>query len=308
MTRVIGLDVGSGFTKAYDGAHMAMFPSVYAYRQSNDWENNGRIEGVGKQALEIAQHPDAVVIYPVINGKVQHSAYVNLLREALRRSHVLSFEKIALVTGLPYDMGKRDREAIKELMQAELQRGTVEVYPQAVGTLFQVDAKDGFIINIGHGTAELTAFEKLEALTGMSESIAADYVLRRVATEIQRRFGFKATTENLIELVSGRVSEISAFGKKTVRRDQIETVLRESIQHLAEKIGYDTKALLSQLPPGLKCSSTVILSGGGSMMVGLAKMLEKELGVKLIQPADPIYSNVLGYFKMGLKLHASDPA
>ena len=308
MTRVIALDIGSGYTKAYDGSHMAMFASVYAYRQSNDWENKGRIEGVGKEALEIAKHPDAVVIYPVIDGKVQHSAYVNLLREALRRSHVLSFEKIALVTGLPYDTGKKDREAIRELMQAELQTGTVEIYPQAVGTLFQVDAKDGFIINIGHGTSELTAFEKLEPLTGMSESIAADYVLRRVGTDIQRRFGFKPTTDSLIQLVVGRVSEVKAFGKKSVRREQIETVLQEALKHLAEKIGYDAKALLSQLPPGVKCSSTVILSGGGSQLMGLPQMIEKELGCKVIQSPDPIYSNVLGFYKIGLKVHATDPA
>ena len=305
---IVGLDIGSGFTKAWNNRTMAMFPSLYSYRQSNDWEQNGRIEGVGEKALEIGQHPDAVVIRPVIDGKIQHSAYIKLLQEALQRLHVPSFEKIVLVTGLPYDTSRKDREDIRNLLRSENEVGEIDVYPQAVGTLFHINAQSGFVINVGHGTSELGAFENLEPLTGMSDNMASDYVLRQVGTEISRRFGFKPTTDTLIELVASRVSEVHAFGKKTVRRDQIEPVLNDALKHLAEKLAYDSKALLSQLPPGLKCSSNIIVSGGGSLMVGLPQMIEKELGCKVIQPSDPIYSNVLGFYKMGLRLHGSKNA
>ena len=89
MARIIALDIGSGFTKCFDGKRKIIFPSIYSYRQPNLWEENSDIiEGIGESALEISQHPNSVTLYPVIDGIPQHSAYIKLAEEALSRLRI----------------------------------------------------------------------------------------------------------------------------------------------------------------------------------------------------------------------------
>ena len=307
MVRVVGLDIGSGYTKAYDGFQMVIFPSIYAYRQPGLWDENGIIEGVGQKALEIAQHPDAIALYPVVDGKPQHSAYAKLMQEACRRLHISFFKDICLVTGLPFDSGKEDRDSLKALLKSHFNLPEISIYPQAVGTLFDLDAKNGVILNIGHGTSEIAAIEQLSLLAGMSDPLASDYILNALSNSIQTRYGFKPNTKTLVDLISGKVRAIDGFSKASVRvrRHDIDDILQSTVKHLVDKISYDARALLARLPPGLACSTEIIVSGGGSMIHGVPELLERELKCHITQPTDPIFSNVLGFYKMGLRLHAN---
>lgn len=192
MVRVVALDIGSGFTKCFDGNHRIIFPSVYSYRQSGLWEEKeGIVEAVGEQALAIAQHPNAVTLYPVIDGKPQHQAFIKLAEESLNQLRIGFFEDVCLVTGLPYETGKEDRERIKSLLKDKLGLRQLAVYPQAVGTLFDLDLQSATVINIGHGTTEIVVIEKLNVLGGISEPLASDYVLTSLANNIQAKHGFK---------------------------------------------------------------------------------------------------------------------
>jgi len=46
-----------------------------------------------------------------------------------------------------------------------------------------------------------------------------------------------------------------------------------------------------------------MLSGGGSLIEGIRDNIEQRLYYDVIQPSDPIFSNVFGFFKMGKKLY-----
>ncbi len=183
MSRIVALDVGSGFTKCYDGKHKIIFPSVYSYRQSTLWEEGSAIEAVGEKALEISQYPNAVTLYPVIDGKPQHSAYIKLAEEALNKLKRGFLDKVNLITGLPYETGKDDRERIKKLLKNELSLNEIVVYPQSLGTLFDLDLKSATVINIGHGTTEIIIIENLNPLGGMSEPLASDYILTSLSNQ-----------------------------------------------------------------------------------------------------------------------------
>ena len=304
MSRIIGLDIGSGFTKCFDGKQKIIFPSVYSYRQPNLWEENSEIiEGIGESALEISQHPNAVTLYPVIDGIPQHSAYTKLAEEALRRLKIHFFEDICLVTGLPYEIGKAEKERIKELLKDELSLNEISAYPQSIGTLFDIELKSATVINIGHGTTEILIVENLNSLFGMSEPLASDYILTALSNHIHSKYGFKPSTNNIVDLVSGKIDEITTFDKTTVHKKEIENQLRDSVKHLSDKICYNIRYLLSQLPPNLKCSKKIVLSGGGSLISGMCKAIEQGLNCKVTQPSDPIFSNVYGFYKMGKKLY-----
>ena len=303
MARVVALDIGSGYTKCCDGSQRIIFPSIYSHRQPGLWEDGeGIVEAVGEQALAIAQHPNAVTLYPVIDGRPQHQAFIKLAEEALHRLKIHFYEDVCLVTGLPYETGKQDREQIKALLEDKLRLYQLAVYPQAVGTLFDLDLQSATVINIGHGTTEIVVIEKLNVLGGISEPLASDYILSSLSNTIQSKCGFKPTTDTLIALVSGKTDTIAAFGKSPVHRNDLDTQLQSAVDHLVEKIGYNTRYLLSQLPSNLECTKTIVLSGGGSLK-GMHESMERQLACSVVTPSEPIFSNVLGFYKMGRKLY-----
>jgi actin-like ATPase involved in cell morphogenesis len=302
--RVAALDIGSGYVKAYDDTHRIIFPSIYSYRQSGLWEDiEGMVQGVGEQGLVVAQHPDAITLYPVIDGKPQHQAFIKLGEEALRRLNIHFYEDLGLVTGLPYETGKQDREQIKNLLRDKLHPKELAVYPQAAGTLYSLDLKSATVINIGHGTTEIVLIENLNQLGGMSEPLASDYILTSLSNSIQAKHGFRPTTESLVALVSGKTDSITAFGKTSVHRKDLNSQMQSTVEHLAEKISYNTRYLLTQLPPNLECTKTIILSGGGSLIAGMHEAVEQQMSCRLLMPPDPIFSNVYGFHKMGRKLY-----
>jgi actin-like ATPase involved in cell morphogenesis len=304
MVRVVALDIGSGYTKCFDGNQRIIFPSVYSYRQPSLWEDGeGTVEAVGEQALVIAQHANAVTLYPVIDGKPQHQAFTKLAEEALLMLKIHFYEDVCLVTGLPYETGKQDRVRIKELLEDKLRLNQLAVYPQAVGTLFDVDLQSATVINIGHGTTEIAVIEKLNVLGGMSEPLASDYILSSLSNTIQSKCGFKPTTDSLIALISGKSETITAFGKSPVHRKDLDVQLQNVVDHLTEKIGYNTRYLLTQLPSNLECTKTIVLSGGGSLIKGMRESMERQLACSVVTPSEAIFSNVMGFHKMGRKLY-----
>ncbi len=106
-----------------------------------------------------------------------------------------------------------------------------------------------------------------------------------------------------MDLVSSKIDEITTFDKSTVHRKEIKDQLHNSVNHLTDKICYNIRYLLTQLPSNLECSRRIILSGGGTLIEGLKDTVEQQLDSKVIQPSDPIFSNVYGFYTMGVKLY-----
>jgi actin-like ATPase involved in cell morphogenesis len=301
--KIVGLDIGSGFTKCFDGERKIIFPSIYAYRHPTIWEEGSEIiEGVGENALGIISYPNSVKLYPVIDGKPQHQAFIKLAKEALKRLNIGFFDKVCLVSGLPYETGKQDRERIKQTLKENLRLEEIAVYPQAIGTLFDLDFQSATVINIGHGTTEILIIENLNVLGGISEPLASDYIVSAISNHIQSKHGFKASVESIIDLIVGKTEEITTFGK-IVHREDVDSLMKKNVDYLADKICYDARYMLNQLPPNLDCANRIVLSGGGGLIKGMREAVKQRLGVEVILPSDPIFSNVQGFYKIGRKLY-----
>ena len=122
-----------------------------------------------------------------------------------------------------------------------------------------MDLQSATVVNIGQGTTEIAVIEKLYLLGGMSEPLASDYVLASLSSTIQAKHGFKPATDNLVAFVSGKVDSITTFGKPAVHRYDIDAQLQSAVNHLVEKIAYNTRYLLTQLPPNLECATRIVL-------------------------------------------------
>jgi len=304
MVRVVALDIGSGYTKCFDGNQRIIFPSVYSYL----WEDKeGLVEAVGEKALEIAQDSNVLTFYPIVEGMPQPEPFFKLTEGALHRLRIHSCEDVCLITGLPYETGEDDRERIEKLLKDKLHLREVIFYPQAAGTLFDLGLESATVINIGHGTTEIAVIEKHNVVCGISEPLASDYIVTSLSNFIRSKHGLEPTTDSLTAFISERIDAITAFEKNFVHRKgadtQIQSVVDQTVvDYLAEKIANDARHLLTQLSPNLDCATPIVLSGGGSLIAGIREAIDRELNCKLLVPSDPIFSNVLGFYKMGRKL------
>ncbi|MBO3842626.1 MAG: hypothetical protein FGF48_09485 [Candidatus Brockarchaeota archaeon] len=129
----------------------------------------------------------------------------------------------------------------------------IAVFPQSLGTLFDLDLDSGTVINIGHGTTEILIVERLTVLAGASLALACDFLLANLAEYIRANRGFKPIMENVLSLMAGSVKGISAFGKLKMARKDIEQQMKSSVSQLVEKVCYDARYLLAQLSANLEC-------------------------------------------------------
>lgn len=264
------------------------------------------IEGVGDVAVEIGKHPNAIILQPIIDGRPQHEAYLKLAQEALKQIYSRSFvEKLYLVTGLPYESSRSDRIQMKQKLKETLHLTDISVYPQAVGTLIDMDFRSATIINIGHGTTEILVVEDLHTLSGLSDPLAVDLIISNISQKIQAEHGFNPSLESILGIILGREEKIWLRGR-AIGKGELEETLTRSIAHLAEKISHNVQRIMAELPSTIEAANTVVLSGGGSLVGGMKEALSDVIKAPIIQHGDPIFSNARGYHKIGVEIYGED--
>lgn len=270
----IGLDVGTGFVKCVSDIAVSRFPSLYAYRQPSSWEDRkGLVEAVGYEAVNLARHPDAVLIRPVMLGRpINERAFGELARKAIgdvipKKGAVgePSNLKLDIAVGLPYD-ARGERQSVRRLISRLYETNSCNVGLQVLGTLVDVDLKDALVVSLGHGTTEIVAFQNRVPVKGVS--------VHNAASDICERLG---------------VSKISYLDSNifcTAKARQYVTMLVDAIMDDLNSISKD----LSELP--------VIVSGGGILIPHVKETIESHLGRKIIMPQDPVKSNANGLYKL----------
>jgi hypothetical protein len=273
----IGLDVGTGFVKCVSDYGSVIFPSIFAYRDLGKWEeSHGRIEAVGKRALEFARHPDAVIIRPVSEGRpIDERGFEALVSEAVSRvcgtrPHHIENSKynseIIIAVGLPYD-AQNDKIRLRKIIEKRIHPAKCGIVPQVLGTLIEMDKKDAVIISIGQGTTEIVAFADRKPVFGISVPQATDF----------------------ITLGLGEFSYLQAsiFAKRG-------SEIRKNVAKLADILSNKLMGFLSQLDN--KNHYDIVVSGGGIMIPGMRESLENKLGKKIEVPKIPIMSNAAGLY------------
>jgi actin-like ATPase involved in cell morphogenesis len=182
MSQIISLDIGTGFVKACSVQKKVRFPSLYAYRDADPWENNKKgttiVDGAGYDAVEITKHPSAVLLRPIREGTPSNkTAFMAVINQAIKRLEISndSMPETSIIIGLPYHAAK---DAIKfpRFVKKITNCKDVMVVPQTIGTLMSSKKKDAIILAIGQGTTELVAYDNLKPILGRSIPQACDYI------------------------------------------------------------------------------------------------------------------------------------
>lgn len=333
--KVIGIDIGFGFTKATNGRDTLVFKSIFGdaseiqfreqFLDGAGAEEHLHVEIGGKSYFvgELAERQSNVRSFTLdqnqfIAGFAKMLATTAITRLATRN------EQVRVVTGLPISYYRRHREELIQMLQGKHEVAMIDaggnraensvtvaqvrVIPQPFGSLFNTMLSDSAevvdkrivqgkvgIIDIGFRTSDYTIADR----TRYSERGS-----RTTDTGIAQAFAIIAThlrEKTGVDVELYRLYDAVGHGTIKIRGKVVELkpIVEETFTKLASAIATEVERLWVD---DWDIDLMLITGGGGAVLASyLAPLLSGEVGA---QPSDgdPRIRNVRGYWKYGLNV------
>lgn len=219
-----------------------------------------------------------------------------------------------VVVGIPLDVTEVERKAVED---ATLSAGAREVLlieepmSAALGARLPVrDATGHLIVDIGGGTTEIAVISLGGVVVWRSLRIAGDELTEAIIQYARDHFNLLLgdhTAEEIKLKIGSAIPLLKPLEMKMRGRDLMtglprEVVIndgqiREALQKILKLIVENIKNTIESTPPELVADvyeRGLILSGGGSLLKGLDKMLNAELSIPVQVIDDPLTAVVRG--------------
>lgn len=315
FSRNIGIDLGTANTLVYVKGKGVVLrePSVVAIRK-----DTGSILAVGEEAKRmIGRTPGNIVaIRPMKDGVIADFDVTQImLRHFIAKAyHHRSLFLPQVVVCVPSGVTEVEKRAV---LDATKQAGAKEAFlieepmAAAIGAGLPVEEPTGsMIVDVGGGTSEVAVISLGGIVTSKSLRVGGDemdeaiinYIKKtynlmigeRTAEEVKIRIGsaFRITDEEHME-IRGRDLVTGLPKVLTISSWEIEAALAEPVSAIMETI----KITLERTPPELAADimeKGIIMSGGGSLLKGLDKLIAEETGMPVYLAENPLDCVVLG--------------
>ena len=316
--RDIAVDLGTSSTLLFEQGKgiAAREPTVVAVDRVN-----GKILKVGQDAQKMLGRTPAniVAIHPISSGVISdYEMAAQMLRELVSRITSFSLFKPRVLSCVPSSITGVEERA---MIDAAIEAGARRVYlletavATAMGAGVDISKPDGhMIIDIGGGTTEIAIVsaggvvecESIKVAGTSFDEAIVKYVRRKhnmligltAAEELKRNIGCVMQRPDMgIEEIKGRNLENGL--PKTVKLSSNELIeaFVEPMNHILDAI----HAVLERTPPQLVGDldkNGIILSGGGSLIYGIDRLIERSTGIRTIVVDDPISCAAYGAGKM----------
>lgn len=316
--RDIAVDMGTSSTLLFEQGKgiAAREPTVVAVDR-----NTGRIVKVGQDAQKMLGRTPAniVPIRPVSAGVIcDYEMAAQMLRELVSRVTSFSLFKPRVLACVPSSITGVEERA---MIDAAIEAGARRVYlletavATAMGAGVDISKANGhMILDIGGGTTEIAIVsaggvvecESIKVAGGSFDEAIVKYVRRKhnmligltAAEELKRNIGCVMQRPDMgVEEVKGRNLENGL--PKTVKLSSNELI--EAFVEPMNRILDAVHAVLERTPPQLVGDldkNGIILSGGGSLIYGIDRLIERSTGIRTIAVDDPISCAGYGAGKM----------
>jgi rod shape-determining protein MreB len=310
------MDLGTANTLIYMKGEGIILnePSVVAIDNTT-----GKVIAVGREAKEYIGRtpPNISAIRPLKDGVIADfdvtKAMIKYFLTVVRKDRKI--QKPKMVVGVPSGITMVEKKAV---VDACFQVGIRDTYlieepmAAAIGSDMPIELPRGnMVVDIGGGTTEVAIISL--AATAYSESlrVAGDELDESIVRYLQKKhqiaIGLIAAEKIKLEGASvypteGRGNAINVVGKdlltgipKSMRVTSEE--IREAIEEPVSAIIDSIRRALEKLPPEFASDlseSGMILTGGGALLGGLDRRIEKETGINVYVADDPLLSVVLG--------------
>jgi len=299
LSRDIGIDLGTANTLVYVRGRgiVLMEPSVVAINADSK-----EVLAVGTEAKQmIGRTPGNIVaVRPMKDGviadfDITQAMMRHFIRKAQRRRILKPFVLVAVPSGCTEverravidaaeSAGARDAETVPEPMAA------------AVGSGLPVNVPTGnMIVDIGGGTCEVAVISLEGIVTSKSIRVAGDEMDEAIVNYVKKAYNLligertaedvKMTIGSAFDLDEELTAEIRGRDLVTglprtitVDSKEIRRALSEPVSAIVDAI----KETLERTPPELAADIMdrgIVMSGGGSMLKGLDKLVSQETGM-----------------------------
>ena len=306
----IGIDLGTASVLVYvkDKGIVIREPSVVAIDK-----NNGRVMKVGIEAQEmIGRTPGSIVaVKPLKDGVISdYESTEKMLKYFIGKVNMSKLFKPRVIVCVPSGVTEVEQRAV---IDATMHAGARSVHiiaepiAAAIGAGIAIAKPYGsMIVDIGGGTTDIAVISLGGIVTSESIKVAGDkfdealikYLRKkyniaigdRTAEEIKKQVGSVYFRDETISCtVKGR-SLVSGLPQTiTISSEETFEAFEEPVSRICEAI----HTVMENTPPELIgdiSTRGITLTGGGSLIYGLDKLLQRETGIKVEVAADAISS------------------
>lgn len=309
FSKDIGIDLGTANTLVYMRGKGIIIrePSVVAVDTKTD-----KVRCVGQEAKDvIGRTPGSIVaVRPLKDGVIaDFDITTSMLQDFIRKALVGTFfAKPRVIICIPSGVTAVERRAVKEAAEnAGAKRVSIIEEPMAaaIGAGLPVAEPTGsMIVDIGGGTSEVAVISLGGIVTSRSVRVAGDEFDLAIINFIKKKYNLligERTAENIkigigsaFPLDSDTTMEIKGRNllnglpeNITITSAEIREALAEPLSHVIEAI----KVTLEKTPPELAADiidQGITLAGGGALLKGLDKLINKETGMPVFIAENPL--------------------
>ena len=314
----IAIDLGTTTTLVYvAGKGIAMRePTVVAVDKVT-----GKLLKIGVDAEKMLGRTPAniVAIHPITNGVISdYDMTTRMLQELIGRLTSFSFFKPRVIVTIPSSITGVEERAI---IDAAIEAGARKVYlletavAASSGASIDISKPDGhMVVDIGGGTTEIAVVslggvvecESIKTAGDEFDEAVVKYIRRkhnvligmRTAEELKKSIGCAYTrSEVTAQEVKGRCLLTGLPKTVTVTSNDMIEAFAEPVEKLLDAI----HMVLERTPPELVADISVngiVMSGGGSLLWGLDKLVTSRTGIEAVVVDDPLACAAYGAGKL----------
>ncbi len=311
MYRVdIGMDIGTSKVSIYmrDKGIVISQPSAVAYERKSR-----KIIAVGTKAKKMLGKTDDSIIVelPIKRGVIsQYSLAERMIRafvkNALRKRRLFVRPNICAI--IPMETSEVERNAVLDAIEKlGARRKELITVPMAAAIGSGVDVMEAsghMIIDIGGGTTEIAIISSGDVAIGESMKLGGDDFTEALSRYVRRKYnvllGDLSAEDAKIEVGSVRERkndikcEIKGRNIMNGLPIKIELTANETVSALSElanQIADKALSIIDRADPELISDiieEGIMLSGGGSLIYGMDKIISERTGMKVIHSSEPI--------------------
>jgi len=317
ISKDVAIDLGTANSLVYvRGKGIVLFePSVVAINQKT-----GQILAIGNEAKKMVGRTPAHVVAsrPLVQGVVSDFEVTEqILRYFIEKVHEKSFFPVfhpRVIIGIPSQITEVERKAVWD---AAKYAGAREVFlieqpmAAAIGSRLPIQDPGGnLIVDIGGGTTDIAVISLGGIVVDRSLRIAGDKLNQDIIQYVQEEFKLligERTAED-VKISIGSVMPLKEKKEAPVRGRNLVTGLpeeiilsdgdvREAISKSIKQIINTIKITIEETPPELLSDIMqrgIFLTGGGSLVRNLDKLITKETKIPTKLVEDPLTAVVRG--------------
>lgn len=308
----IGIDLGTANVLVYVSGKGIVLeePSVVAIEK-----NTNAVLAVGEEARKmIGRTPGNIVaIRPLKDGVISNydvteKMLTYFISKVVDKRGFGRFFMPRIMVCVPTGVTEVEKRAVEE---ATRQAGAREVYiieepiAAAIGSGIDISSPNGsMVVDIGGGTTDIAVISLGGSVVSESIKIGGDKFDEAIVRYIRKKYnlliGERSAEKMKIEIGTAykreeeKTMKISGRNLVTGLPQSItvnSTEMLEALDECVEQIVVTAHSVLEKTPPELAADisdSGIIMTGGGSLLYGLDKRIEKRLGIKVIVANEPL--------------------